>query len=61
MTRHERWVLTGLDGDEKSANPPFNEPKPLPPHSHEDGFHPWCEICIEQRRINREEIDRERG
>jgi hypothetical protein len=54
-------VLTGLDGDEKSANPPFNEPKPLPPHSHEDGFHPWCEICIEQRRVNREEIDRERG
>ncbi|MGH9444149.1 MAG: hypothetical protein ACRD3O_00140 [Terriglobia bacterium] len=37
-----------------NVNPPFNAPKPLPPHSHEDGFHPWCEICIAQREKDRE-------
>jgi hypothetical protein len=49
----ERWRECGYDPT-TGVNPPFNMPKPLPPHQHENGYDPRCGLCEHLREIARE-------
>jgi hypothetical protein len=49
----ERWRDTGYDPT-TGENPPFNLPKPLPPHQHEDGFDARCGLCTYLRELAQE-------
>lgn len=51
MTRYERWLQTGWDR-ETGVNPPPNEPKAPPVHTHGDGW-PVCQGCMDQSRLDR--------
>jgi hypothetical protein len=37
--------------DATHDNPPFNLPKPLPPHEHEQGFDARCGLCLYLREL----------
>ncbi len=47
----------------KDVNPPFNAPKPLPPHQHDPpGYDHRCGLCRELARLARERNpERDRG
>jgi len=49
----ERWKETGYDPT-TGENPPFNLPKPLPSHQHENGFDSRCGLCNYLRELAQE-------
>ena len=40
--------------DASHDNPPFNLPKPLPPHQHDYGYDPRCGLCEYLQQLARE-------
>jgi hypothetical protein len=54
----KHWLETGYDPI-TGVNPPFNMPKPLPPHVHDAGFDARCGLCQYLRELSREQsLDR---